>query len=385
MRIPIVRDTLEGSSRTHLSNKIITQGLDGVGLENGTSFLRLRLNLGQQGEFAIVEKFQNSSNLEEHCDSDNKSYHSADAITTKGTSREGDGPSAPLQTQSRTSTTSLEANYTDDGDGDNGSDSDKCVDVWSEGEGSSASNSTAPDVDMASAELVSLLVQHDRLKNLYPVAITALGPDDFRQSMRQILKAFGRALKAEAKQPQELQSGALVWALSRRVAQAAIAFHDPSVPYAHVDFRRDNLRRQKKGAAALLEDYLSSREKQGHDQNQREDLGEFPDEMSDDSDQEDADNPLPNLSKVAAFMTGGPAFDKLCVDIQGLSQRLSDQTSNCEGPTAYNCFPNKMTRRYQAYKSILKSKFWPNFNTQTTRVRWICVRYPPAQYNHAIT
>ena len=71
--------------------------------------------------------------------------------------------------------------------------------TWSEREASSGSATTAPDIDIASAELVNLLVGHDSLKNIYPAAITTHGQHEFRLSMYIVLRSYGKALKAEAK------------------------------------------------------------------------------------------------------------------------------------------------------------------------------------------
>ena len=279
--------------------------------------------------------------------------------------------------------------------------------TWSEREASSGSATTAPDIDIASAELVSLLVEHDSLKSLYPAAIIAHGQHEFRQSMYIVLRSYGKALKAEAKQPQELQSGDLVRSLARRVAHAVVAFHDPSNPSTDVDFRWEALQRQKSGAVSLVEDFLS-REKGQRDEPER------PWELlSDVSDIEDIDHTLRNLDKVKAYMTSGPAFDQLCQDVL----RLSVQDSNYEGPRFVKLkkaevpeeqgfepskcadiepkgnlpvpsacgAPRKLStvphssiavilRGYQAYKSWLKAKYWPKLSPQCTRLHWKCVR-----------
>lgn len=422
-----------GYSRTTFSerpsDKIVTQKLNDVNSGSGTSFVGLGLNLRQPAlnlvslrkieEGKIKEgKLEEDFDLEGLCKGDIKDSNNTNAVADESASPEGDRLSTPLQTQTRLHTTPLEANYYDDSDSGNDSDYGKPEKVFSDGEGSLGSNTTAPEVDMASAELVNLLMEHDRLKSFYPAAIAALGPGDFRYSMCQVLKAYGKALKVEAKQPQELQSSALVRSLSRRVAHAIIAFHDPSVPSAHVDFRWDNLQRQKIGAATLVEEYLSGQEKQRRNEKQIEDLAEHPEGVDDDSDGEDIENPLPNLKKVAGFMTGGPPFDQLCIDVK----RLSDQNSKYEGPkfvklkkseatakrlcesnneketepkevekfsTTYRVPQTVSTvhhgllistiRCYRAHKSWMKSKFWPKSKSNATRLHWICVRASPAQ------
>jgi hypothetical protein len=294
-------------------------------------------------------------------------------------------------------------------DGGSGTDPDDIAQggTWSEREASSGSATTAPDIDIASAELVSLLVGHDSLKNFYPAAITAHGQHEFRLSMYIVLRSYGKALKAEAKHPQELQSGDLVRGLARRVAHAVVAFHDPSNPSMDVDSRWEALRRQKTSAVSRVEDYLS------RVSGQRDELERAWDVLSDASDIEGMDEPLRNLVKVKAYMTSGPAPEQLCKDVLRLSvqdpkyegprfvklkkaeapekqvfepskcgdtepKENSPVLSICEALAKPYAIPHSslvaILRGYQAHKSRLKAKYWPKLNPQCTRLHWKCVR-----------
>jgi hypothetical protein len=386
---------------------------------------------GVEGIRSPFRRPKDDFTLKDICDNDSHMANNANdnvkGVTTLATDRIPsvcDGLSTFPPTQSRSNLkleemlaeTSFDVYSESDGDLDDAS-SDK---VCSESEGSLGSNTIDSDVDAASAELVSLLVENDRLKSLYPAAITAIGPYDFRQSMCQVLKSYAKALKTSAKQPQELQSSALVRSLSRRVAYALVAFYDPSVPSTHLDFRYDNLRLQKTRAARRAENSLSSEQKPTSDEEQQHRSEEYLESLSDDSSGAVIGSPFPNLAKVTAFMTDGPAFNQLCKDIQ----HLSDTTFKYEGPMSVRsenpdvmsnvCPENSKSkaakleengellkdcgvaqtvsksrqrfriaiiRRYLAYKSWLKSQFWPKPSLKATRLCWTCVRCIFVQVN----
>ncbi|KAF4628716.1 hypothetical protein G7Y89_g9432 [Cudoniella acicularis] len=194
--------------------------------------------------------------------------------------------------------------------------------IWTEEATSATSISTAPVMEIASAELVSLIVKHQSLKDLYAPTITSRGQADVREALRSALKAYSKALKTGAKKPQEYKAGELVRSHARRVAYACVAFHDPSAPSIDLNGRWEALHRQKIQAAFRVEDFLnSSQENQiSHDRNPEDGLVE----LSDDSEGEDAGDPLPNLGKVKDYMTSGEPFEQLCRDVRSLTIQTSD-------------------------------------------------------------
>ena len=108
-------------------------------------------------------------------------------------------------------------------------------DMWSQPE-AAVSTSTAPELEIASAELVSLLVEHPSLKDLYAPAITTYGVSEFRESLCLILKSYAKALKSGAKGGQEYAAGELVRSHARRVAHAVVAFHGKSYHFSEYYF-----------------------------------------------------------------------------------------------------------------------------------------------------
>lgn len=219
----------------------------------------------------------------------------------------------------------LDDNYTD-------SEYSEAESIWSAKGSGAASISTAPAIEEASAELVSLLVEHPNLKDLYGPAITLHGPVEFRIALCAIFKTYAKALKAGAKKPQELKAGDLVRGCARRAAHACVAFHDPSVPLPDVAFRWGALHRQKLQAETKVEDYLNNLEKDAGSNDDRKfgpPKAPLPNDdpknglvdMSDESDKDDIGDSLPNLSKVVAYMTSGTPFEQLQRDILDLSTR----------------------------------------------------------------
>lgn len=258
----------------------------------------------------------------------------------------------------------------------NDSDSDHSMapsQIWTEPERQAASTSTAPAVDVASAELVSLLVEHPGLKDLYGPAIAAHGAAEFRESLCLVLKAYAKALKSGSNLSQEYKAGELVRSYARRVAHACVAFHDPSIPSPDVSFRWGALHRQKIQAAARVEDYLNNQGKQPA-------LRHIPEnnvaELSDDSDREDTGDPLPNLSKVTAYMTSGAPFEQLCRDVLHLSSQKSRDSGTpfvkLERSPPRSKMPEKMEISTDAPKVTTKSFPWaPDTRFLMSSLRWL--------------
>ncbi|KAE9365777.1 hypothetical protein N431DRAFT_472372 [Stipitochalara longipes BDJ] len=281
--------------------------------------------------------------------------------------------------------------------------------IWTEPEMPAASTSTVPGVEIASAELVSLLVKHPSLKNLYAPAITLHGQVDIREALLVVLKSYAKALKAAAKQPQEYKAGELVRSYARRIAYACVAFHDPSAPSIDIDERWEALHRQKFLAASRVEDYLNN---YGNQTPQYQDPENNVADLSDDSDREDIGEPLPNLSKVTTYMTSGSPFEQLRKDVLSLSTQMSNQ----DRPTFVKLQKSHMTEKeefesseladndkisktitsgdlalsvremvtwqrpfstivyplYYFFKSWLGSHLWPQLSPECTRLNWIC-------------
>lgn len=285
--------------------------------------------------------------------------------------------------------------------------------IWTEPEMPAASTSTAPETEIASAELVSLLVKHPKLKDLYAPAITSHGQVEIREALLVVLKSYAKALKTTARQPQEYKAGELVRSYARRIAYACVAFHDPSAPSIDIDERWDALHRQKFQAASRVEDYLNNYESQTLQCQDPE--NNFAD-LSDDSDREDIGDPLPNLSKVTTYMTSGSPFEQLCKDVLNLSTQMSNQ----EGTTFVKLQKSRMVEKetsessqfnnnektsktitrcenlapsvrgmvvpqrvlstvvyplYHLFKYWLGSNFWPQLRPECSRLNWICVSF----------
>jgi len=276
-----------------------------------------------------------------------------------------------------------------------------------------ASISTAPEVEIASAELISLLVKHPSLRNLYAPAITLHGQVQIREALLVVLKSYAKALKTTARQPQEYKAGELVRSYARRIAYACVAFHDPSAPSIDIDERWEALHRQKFQAASRVEDYLNN---YGSQMLQYQDPENNIADLSDDSDREDTGEPLPNLSKVTTYMTSGFPFEQLCKDVLNLSSEMS----NKEAPTFVKLQKSRMAEKeafesskfnsndkisktiarrrdlalsirgmviplrafsnivyplYRFFKSWLRSNFWPPLGAECTRLNWTCVSF----------
>lgn len=324
-------------------------------------------------------------------------------------SRQGSTGSTALDLGKRLVPSSDDIQY--DTDSDKDMDSVECESKFDKSV-ETESATTAPEIDIASAELKSLLLEHSRLKGLYPAAIVALGQKQFRNSMHYILGDYAKALKECAKEPQQLQSGDLVRRLSGSIASAIVAFHDPSVAADDAEFRWESLQRQKLGAAPYVEEWLSSQKEtiKERERWQNTDGGDF----YTDSEGEDLENSLPNLSKVAAFMTSGPAFDHLYASIRDLSKpgwgyiddspirgeasglhveeireqkpqdlRLKTVTGSSRAnhriKMLYSDYSTHWTyyQKYQEHLSEVKSQFWPKIPPNTSRLQWKCVRPAP--------
>lgn len=310
-------------------------------------------------------------------------------------------------------------------------------DIWTESGKTTDSISTtpmAPKAEIASAELVSLLVKHTRLKDLYTPAIKAQGKIGIREALVVILKSYAKALKVHSDHSQQYKAGELVRLHARHISYACVAFHDPGAPDADREERWKDLGRQTVQASSKVEDYLNRLENQTvlipDRQSGLEDL-------SDDSDREDVGDPLPNLSKVKVFMTSGPAFEQLCKDVSDLSTQMrdqkgstfieltkakitgekdqekseieqkrstfveltktivaeekdqerlrTDQTGSIPRPEGVQKASNPdfnpgrlflaMYTLYRVFISWLKSNFWPQINPDSTRVNWTCVGF----------
>lgn len=305
--------------------------------------------------------------------------------------------------------------------------------IWTDSDSTADSISTVPKVEIASAELVSLLVEHPRLSVLYAPAITALGRVAIREAMVVVLKSYAKGLKRHSKQTQEYKAGELVRSYSRRIAYACVTFHDPcapaillddpSAPIIDSEGRWEALHRQKIQASSRVEDYIKN--VGNHtlpDQDQQSGL----DDLSDDSDREDTGDPLPNLSKVKAFMTSGPPFEQLCKDVSNLSTQAQDQKGatfvelkksenaekgaleipeteqNFDTPKSITSCGNPVQKSqrinsrqqafllavytlYRIFISWLKSNFWPELIPETTRLNWKCVSFPQFEEDHSLT
>ncbi|CAG8949961.1 hypothetical protein HYFRA_00004293 [Hymenoscyphus fraxineus] len=282
--------------------------------------------------------------------------------------------------------------------------------IWTESDGTADSTSTIPRVEIASAELVSLIAEHDRLKNLYKPLITALGHIATGEALVAVLKSYAKSLKVDSSQPQEHKAGELVRSHARRISYACVAFHDPRAPAIDLDERWEALHRQKVQASTRVEDYLNNvASRELPEQDSQNDL----DELSDDSDREDIEDPLPNLGKVKAFMTSGPPFDQLYADISHLlhenrdrkgatfveltksdaakttaknSQTIDEKCDILEPDSLHGC-PNQipqetndrrqvsspaMYKYHQVFLPWLKSKFWSSMRPESTRLSWTC-------------
>jgi hypothetical protein len=288
--------------------------------------------------------------------------------------------------------------------------------IWTESKGQATSTTTAPEVEVASAELVSLLVEHPNLKDLYASAITSNGQVETREALCLVLKSYAKALKSNARNSQEYKAGELVRSYARRIAYACVALHDPNAPSIDSEGRFEALHRQKVQAAFHVEDYLNNLVNQGNQLPQEQDLESNVADLSDDSDREDIGDPLPNLSKVTAYLTSGYSFDQLRKDIL----HLSIQMPNYEGPTflklqkthsaqkdafehsgstnddkvskttaicgdfssevqrtmttpPISFFSATVCHSYHVLKSWLGSNFWPTLRPECTRLNWKCV------------
>ncbi|CAG8978622.1 hypothetical protein HYALB_00013222 [Hymenoscyphus albidus] len=282
--------------------------------------------------------------------------------------------------------------------------------IWTESDRAAVSISTIPRVEIVSAELVSLLAEYARLKNLYKPLITALGHIATGEALVAVLKSYAKSLKVNSSQPQEHKAGELVRSHARRISYACVTFHDPRAPAIDLDDRWEALHRQKVQASTRMEDYLNNvASRELPEQDSQNGL----DELSDDSDREYIEDPLPNLSKVKASMTSGPPFDQLCADISHLlhenrdrkgatfveltksdaakktaknSQTIDEKCDILELNSLRGCpddTPQETNDRRQVSSSVmyksylvfmpwLKSKFWSSRRPESTQLSWIC-------------
>ena len=156
--------------------------------------------------------------------------------------------------------------------------------------------------------------------------------------------------------------------------------HDEWIP----EQRFEVLKQQKEAAAPHIEDYLYTA---------RVSLVSIPEEadffMSDDSEDDNLDNSLPNLSKVITYLTNGEAFHQLRLDLKRLSNQPQRQIEPKRAlfSLTYDFgfilrlltfIVSVVDRTLDKYR-IFKSRFWSEISPYSTRLQWTCVRSPVCQ------
>lgn len=82
----------------------------------------------------------------------------------------------------------------------------------------SSVSSVASIQGTAIRDLKTLLLSHEDLKDLYPLALIRVGPEKFQRNLQRLLTQYGRALRSEAVEPEQSQVAAFVRRSARRVA-----------------------------------------------------------------------------------------------------------------------------------------------------------------------
>jgi hypothetical protein len=281
---------------------------------------------------------------------------------------------------------------------------------WSDPEMSAASSTSGSNVNLASAEVLSLLVKHPHLQQFYAPAIVLHGRVKVRLELCSIFRSYGNCLKSNATSPQECKAGELVRSCAKSIAYACVAFNDPDVPDSDVDGRSEALHRQKNQAASRVEGYLDS---QGKEYLKSKDIGNSIEDFSDDTDDDDIDQVLPNLSNVNVYMTSGTHFEQLCKEVRDFSTRrqLQPSPSPSSGKSSASIMKDKddvgctdqgksngirhtppssrlcmvsirfdlvsaVQTPYHILKCWTSAMFWPKLSPKCTRIQWKCVSLP---------
>lgn len=170
--------------------------------------------------------------------------------------------------------------------------------IFSDNESIASSNSSVGEFrSSALSEIVNLLF-HSELKNLYPAAITKLGPVRFQRNFRRFLLIYGRQLEREATNHLERQAAILV---RRSATQIAVQIRE-CIPQ---DADNSTI---KTTNSAQLNEWLQS--VKGQDDEKDDD--DLYDSSESDEWEPHGNASLDTLEGVKSFMVAGRAFLDLC-------------------------------------------------------------------------
>lgn len=242
---------------------------------------------------------------------------------------------------------------------------------------------------LASEELVTLLVNDDVLRPLFPIAIEAerIGGERFARKFRRLLRGFARDLKIEAQEPLHKLTAGFVGAQAAYVTQSIRKKYDLAYKnlFTATESNPPDIEESKK---ERVDQFLQDQESHWATPD-REGVSRVighgvspeastlppkpgPDSENDDFSSENDDGELPDrgglrsLEKVRKFMIESYAYDKLRWNFREFVQLTSDEQHQPERASKLSHYWVRICSLLQA---VIRSRPRPGYQ----RITWTCV------------